>query len=992
MHPPQRSQEEHNYITEAEAEALKEARAVASDPSTIASIRKGLWNSKFRLGVRIEDDKMIQEKNTQLQISAQLFAKAITPHQKAQYLSDLIDGVSYGKVPHDAPSACGSNTMGLVDKLDPPQLVPKILITPSSPLQRLIVVQPPGAGKTCIMLDIMSNFLTEDYNILIVGDPDIFSSVLDGLRACPAMAPEGPLRDRNANNKNRWCALYSNAKRHYFDEGRAPKDCDGGLKFNKARIYWLSYVRFGNWLKGQHAKYKNDEIFKANTLILLDEVHKLTAPSEERASPRWRESLLYVGEQLFRAPQDQAPDKKVFVVGFTATPIIDDPVQAICLATVMKGHTDPSIFTDKNMTKLRIDPKKFYTPEFVNIVDTISVREPGPSLTEHSMSTSHVAEILKKNNCIGATINKEKGISKDIHPCPVSAADRAKNIYSVYSLKQSTADNLERLFSNLFFVTNNTADTRKYPSLVETSRLVSYTSKFSEAATAAMKKHAGKVSWQEVSNFANGTLLQHYVRRRLIGMPHTIEDDTMFEHNAPKWRSFVHDLYRNRELSGKIAVYLGAGTVPGVATSTEYLFGLSFYLQAKLGLVDGTIFPETRHAAVYIIADEADYKELEAARKAADGPEKRVTLTRSTEFRRTQRLAFNKAPCFGEVSTGARYSIVLLGYESYKALNLECATNLVRMVLQPAGKTEQTIGRARRQCAFARIPKQKWKVNAVTYIFHASACPEEDCDCLLGSFFAAQSQLQEQILKILRGASIACSNYKDFNQWPNGTVCLLDKGASLKRTPDEQTRNFYFCSYSGLWKYDPEENVTHLQYADLTPQERQHDVKDYHRAPIRPGVSGDVTPQLVKASCAGRCSDLDTSLQIPPPILLAHHRVPMMKAHARSQSIPRRAQRQYDHKKSPSISTRIAKRRDDHTKSPHVSSTRRTKRQDDHKKSPPASPKKAQEQYDHKKLPPASPRRAPEQDDDHKRLLPLIIPTLHPKHKELLKRIQHKPS
>jgi hypothetical protein len=893
-------------IAAARAQAAEEAKRAASGAGT--SFRKELWDRSRRLGVRADDDPMVQDKNAQLKISQELFGRAHSPRQRAQYLADLIDGIPDGKVPRDAPSACTARAV--VEKLDPPQIVPKMLITPTSPLRRLIVVQPPGAGKTCIMLDIMANFFTEDYNIIIVGDPDIFSSVRSDLRKCPARAPGGLLRERNSDKEDPWCALYSDARREFFDPKEVPKGCEKGdefKKFGKARIYWLTHVLFGNWLKRKHAKYMKDDkdnIFMSNTLILMDEVHKLTAPSEERASPSWRESLLYVGEKLFEATHDPVSDKKLFVVGFTATPIIDDPVQAICLATVMKGHTDPSIFTDKAMTKLRVDPKKFYTPEYVEPLATIPVVEPG-SGTERRMKTENVREILQENRCIHVPPEKKgkaaSGASSPVaHPCPVGAAERAKNLLSVYSLKPRAAQDLELLFANLFFVTNNTADPRKYPDLFETSRLVSYTPAFASAAADALKKHAGKLAWQEVSNFADPSALRNYVRRRLAGGHHTPEDSTMMEHNAPKWRSLAHDLGQRKDLGGKTAVYLGARTVSGAATSTDYLFGLSFYLQAKLGYTDGTVpgyaeavAGEHRPATsptIYMMADEAEEKDVAHAKKAG-GPDGRLVSVASKESRSHQLNAFNMSPCVGQVSggdTATHYSVLLLGYEAYKALNLICVSNLVRMVLQPSGKELQTVGRARRSCAFAAVPKRDWRVNALTYIFHDRTCPDADCDCLLGSFFSAQAILQNQILRILRGSSIGCSNFKAYNQWPKGTTCLLDKDAPLRRTPDQQMRNFYFCSYSGAWGHDStelekerhrapaldvhvgrmgHESPTDHILKDKAPaalaarretlQAERPAPHDYHQAPIRPGISGDVSPELVRATCAGRCEKLE---------------------------------------------------------------------------------------------------------------------------------------
>jgi hypothetical protein len=520
------------------------------------------------------------------------------------------------------------------------------------------------------------------------------------------------------------------------------------------------------------------------------------------------------------------------------------------------------------------------------------------------METEKVREILQEHRCLQVLPEKTgkaaSSASLVTHPCPVGAAERAKNLLSVYSLKPHTTQDLELLFANLFFVTNNTADPRKYPDLFETSRLVTYTPVFASAATDALKKHKGKLAWQEVSNFADPVALRDYVRRRLAGVHHTPEDSTMMEHNAPKWRSLAHDLKQRKDLGGKTAVYLGAQTVSGAATSTDYLFGLSFYLQAKLGYMDGTVPGYAEAVAgghrpatsptIYMMADEAQENDVARAKKAG-GSDSRLVSVASKESRTHQLKAFNMSPCVGQVSggdTATHYSVLLLGYEAYTALNLTCVSNLMRMVLQPSGKEQQTIGRARRSCSFAAVPKRDWRVNALTYIFHDRTCPDADCDCLLGSFFSAQAILQNQILRILRGSSIGCSNFKAYNQWPKGTVCLLDKNAPLHRAPGMQMRNFYFCSYSGAWGYDPTElekeghrartlNVHVGRMGHESPTDQEHiprdkapaalaahslqaerpAPRDYHQAPIRPGISGDVSPELVRATCAGRCEKLE---------------------------------------------------------------------------------------------------------------------------------------
>jgi hypothetical protein len=775
--------------------------------------------------------------NERLQISNERFKRAITPQQKAQYLSNLIDNIPEGKIPASAPMKCPIGN--IIQELDPPQVIPKMLITPESPIRRLLCVQPPGAGKTCIMLDILTNFLDKDWDILLVGDADIFLSIEKDLRKCPAMVGHKFLRDRNSNFASPWCALYSQAKDEILasDVLRPSSECKGAEQFKKARIYWLTYVLLGNWLGGKYTKYSNP--FKRNTLILMDEVHKLTAPSEEaNVSPQWRQSLYYVGKQLSEAGEDDSTNP--IVVGFTGTPIIDDPVQAICLATVFKGRTDPSIYTDESMQTLRVPPKSFYTSRFVDKPSHISIKRPGLDDPISSMLLDDVKQILSENKCIQfPNVSKKstsgRGVLSD-HPCPVTPEERSRNLLEVFHMKPETEKALTPLFSNLFFVTNNTADPRKYPPIHERHHTVSYTESFERKAQEALRSCPG-LSWLEVSNCAFPQKMKAYVLGRLTGTPHTAKDTVFFEEFCPKWAKLVKDMTSSSKmLAGKTAIYLGARGSK-VASSTDYLIALSFYLQDQLKLKDGLGENEGQGACVYVMSDIADDRDI---LNSDTGSTLRFG---SKHIRREQLTSFNNSSCVGTLhnSNASKYSVLLLGYEAYKALDLTCVSNLVRMVLQPSGRAIQTVGRARRSCSFRTVAKNLWDINAVTYVFRNQECPPSDCDCLLESFYAAKSQLDASLLKLIRGLSIGCSNFQAYNQWPKGTVCLLDKGAPRMRLEHEKTRTLYFCSV--------------------------HDDK----GAILHGVSGDVSVEMVRETSAGKCSELQCNNSAIIPLADLQH-------------------------------------------------------------------------------------------------------------------------
>lgn len=932
------------------------------------SLKTELWDKRLILGVPSEEDKFAQSKNGQLQISAEAYREAPTERAKAEYLSDLIDGLADRAIPRSAPKQCP--TGDTISHLDPPQLVPKMLITPESPLRRLLVVQPPGSGKTCIMLDILANFLDLPYKIIIVGDSDIFSAVRSNLRKCPARVGSELLRDRNRQNKNEWCVLNSNARPDIIPPDEGIRNCVGE-KFQNATIYWLDYVRFGNWLeefdatsagggkKGTKKKSKySDSPFSSNTLILMDEVHKLAVPGDEQATGKWKTSPLYIGKQLFQAGRD--PSSNPIVVGFTATPIIDDPVQAICLATVFKGHTDPSIYTDKTMEHLRIPPKKFYDPSagFVSQVTSITIHEPSEHpKAPYQMSLSELQRRLRENRCMQAPskpqVGKKTGKSEEqglkalalaSHPCPVGDSDRAKSMMEVYTLRQEAVAPLIRLFSNLFFVVNTAADPRKFPEMISRQRLVKIPDNFESEVEEGARSGA---SWTELSNFANPAWLKGYVNRRLEGYDHTEEDSETFKNNAPKWAALARDLQSKNTLGGKTAVYTGARTIPNVCSSTDFLLGLAFYLQHEVGYSDGTAetferLPQlikeaegqpssqnssrqtrsssssSRGPPLFIFADKSDLTGVAAPHPTHGFNEKDYsTLLGHIQFREDQLKLFNAAPCTDKSTSAGKYAIILLGSEAYKAIDLTCASNMIRLVVQPSGRAEQTAGRARRSCSFRRVSEtNKWMVNLLTYVFESPLCEPFDCDCVLGSFYQAQDELQNQILNIMRGCSIGCTNFKAFSQWPSSVKCILDATAHGDLSMHQNTRKLMYCSFDGS------------PGAPRPP------------APIKPGVSGDVSDAFV-AETAGEFCSRQKADHIPEPSALDHNSFSLEETHKRSSSGGSHIKKRSSRAASSTSSTSSSRRRQQrpHTAAPNASTTTtntaRHKTDDDAGRGPP---------------------------------------------------------
>jgi hypothetical protein len=216
-------------------------------------------------------------------------------------------------------------------------------------------------------------------------------------------------------------------------------------------------------------------------------------------------------------------------------------------------------------------------------------------------------------------------------------------------------------------------------------------------------------------------------------------------------------------------------------------------------------------------------------------------LAGHTNFRKEQLKAFNDSSCVGSGGhSAANYALLLLGDEAYKAINLSCVSNMIRLVVQPSGKGQQTAGRARRSCSFRTVfdPKN-WMVKLMTYVIKDSKCPNFDCDCILGSFYRAQSQLENQILQIMRGYSIGCTNFKKFSKWGNEVTCLLDK--KHQDSEDKPTSNLFHCSYDG----SPGANNDNLG-----------------PSLIQSNISGDASRELVIESARKFCGNETTSPEL----------------------------------------------------------------------------------------------------------------------------------
>jgi hypothetical protein len=880
-----------------------------------------------------------------------------TASERAVYVSEFIKRQNLPGLQKILPGESKLCSRGkTINFLFTVQRVPGMLIGPGSTLKRLICVLNAGAGKTNIMLDVLSNYIDHKYTFVMIGDPDIFLSIKGDLQKSPAsyISPvDGEphkLRTFKEGVTNPWCLVYSTVDPRLLPDGQNTANCaaQGAVKFGQIKIAWMTYVQLGNWLyahpppvggggkakftpqpmakakssmkarkENSNSKY-GDTPFSDKVVLCADEVQKMVNPSEEPAKGMWQSKPVEVGKILAKLGQDQR--KNPTIVGFTATPIVDDVIQLICLATIFKGQ-DPAIFTDSHMTELRVDPYRFFA-QYTTKVKSLKVHFPGPN--EDDTKEYRVAELvrlLSVGRCTSARdpakggSKKEKETLLDValkgHPCPVSAADKSSHMSQLVQLTDSPEKiaNLEILLSDLFFITNSGADSRRYPALLNGALerrgiappLLSTMTKYryvplpgNEGAQQDARAKADYVAslstslranlglaWREVSNFSDVDFLKEYVDEAVVDPSYTLSDELRdrVELCAPKWKALADDL--EHSCYGKTAVYTGTKGTPGTP-GVYFLMGLLYYLKKRFpSLHNGVaeIFEKDEDAAeeeesggrnwkktqdalpaqtdeektqraetptLYVIADVPDSTEIKFLEKDIydDTPRHRLLYIGEAQSRERQFNRFKAAACvhsLADTQRSSRSSLCILGFEAYKALDLRCVSNLMRLVLQPAGKGTQTIGRAHRSCSFSSVEDHTlWKVMVRTYCLSDPDCGTEsakwNCDCVLGSYYTAQEDLLEKPLnRVLRSVGVACSIFKEYSDWPGGVKCIYDSAVVSDRERD-------FVTPEAFFRCDRARQVPSRSGEDLVASP----------AIVR-SVCGDVSPELVRHACGEKC-------------------------------------------------------------------------------------------------------------------------------------------
>jgi hypothetical protein len=773
-----------------------------------------------------------------------------TLKEKSHYVRDILKASAEERIPSGSHDLCQKGKV--VSSISPIQRTAGMLVRPGG-IKRSVWVLPPGSGKTCMLIDVISNFLDPPGNtkwkVFLVGDSDTFLTLKDELLKCPALYKGVPIRDLNSElteKNNGLCTLVSKRKTNPDPDYSLPAECKKApQQLENTVIFWLSYIKFGNLLVSHtpHGEDQTDHVhvapfpkyerdtetnpYTANSVWIFDEFHKVQDPFGEDTSETWRSAAVNVGRKISTLnPQNPASP---IIAGFTAT-----PGSVVCMANIMKGR-DPSIFING---KRLVDPRDFYDPRkgYVKLVQEVQVQAPWPHAKKQIVKVSQLQSTLLNNGCIEAAEEKEKTAGKLAvairdHPCVLSKKEVANINRNAYSLVTTgkAYQNLITLLQGLFFTVDTLRDSRYYGELIKHDRPCTPKEGYKEQIMLARKTNA---TWASSSNFTDSKWLVDYVSKCLEGQPHTEEDEKMFYKCAPKWTAIRSDLKKRTDLFGKTLIYLGAPK-NGNCSSLHYCLGLAFFLTARHEWKNGfTPDSKPEGPSVYVVADNSGNPEVKLKKKKTDNsPEHQMMIMRTKNFRKKQKDNFNASPC-AQSTTDApptAFSVAILDIGAKKALDFSCVNTMMRTVALNDIDDEQTKGRALRSCSFSHQPRDCWKMNLIDYSISTNNCAVDtyNCDCILRSWFCAQGQISRELLRLTSQVSLGCGNFVNYNksglvQPPprcpttsqHSSVCIYDKSDD---NIDISGRDLFACPY----------------------------IPTVGGTKIQPAVSGDITPELV---------------------------------------------------------------------------------------------------------------------------------------------------
>ena len=642
------------------AEEAPREHAVSSDVATL------MWDRTVAAGT----PGQYAAERAMLTLSR--WAELTTVEERARYISSALGHHKQSRVTPKMAKLCPKGG-GQIEVLNDVQSVAPLLLTPGGPIRRLILQIPPGAGKTCTYIAVISQFLGNGHSIVVVGDDDVFAVFKEGLRQCPAQVlrrmvdangnqvlPETVVYLRDINpNMSAFCTLKCPSAKAELQGD--PYKCDAGaLTWLDTKVYFFNFVMAGNWMRAwseERTNKKGNRVssmylavnpFSDKLLLVVDEAHKTAVPSMEQATARWKKAAALFPKYIAGLGQD--PSKNPYILFGSATMNVTTfPTLSLCLPVLIKGKTDSGLHIDCDFRKPpRINLHKFLSPDegFVRIATEFKVvAYPTAESSDAKDKILMVDQVrMRLFNFRGFALDEEqKGASEqdDLeNPCPVSVRalrEAGSNIYIPIDNEKNRKSILD-IWAGVAYIVDMSQDYRYYPvpdepyPFIRAVSLPNDVPGFTRDDYLRLLETSSSTSlarWSEVSQFADTQVLKELVQSCLQG------DDldlTRVETLAPKWKAVADDLLSDQRLKGRTMIYPGA-FYRNDCDDNYYLLLLAYYLQARLRhCVEEHFHPAKQHQlvtvdsvlhtgyvartaapAIYIVGDSAEGKYKKAA-------------------------------------------------------------------------------------------------------------------------------------------------------------------------------------------------------------------------------------------------------------------------------------------------------------------------------------------------------------------------------------------
>ena len=288
----------------------------------------------------------------------------------------------------------GGNTKDNIVSFTPSQDLIRNYFQSSSAYKGILLYHSVGTGKTCTAIATATNsFEKEGYTILWVTRHTLKNDIWK-------------------NMFNQICHI-GIQERLKNDTLKLPKKITGPMRYlSKNWIQPISYKQFSNMLLKKNKVY--DEMVKRNgkddplrkTLIIIDEAHKIYAPS----TPESEKPNTKILEDMINSSYIKSKNDSVRIILMTATPYTEDGMEMIKLLNLLKETNNKFPINFNQFSKDYLDDNGYFTSNgIIKYQDNISGYI---SYLNRSQDSRYFAYPILENIQVPLTLKRNKDIKK----------------------------------------------------------------------------------------------------------------------------------------------------------------------------------------------------------------------------------------------------------------------------------------------------------------------------------------------------------------------------------------------------------------------------------------------------------------------------------------------------------------------------------------------------------------------------------------------------